>query len=82
MIVTMVNGEDAVTNAVAIKQHLQLDASMYTIRRHLQEAALHCKVSAKKQLLTEEHLRLRLRFALNNEQRDVSYWSNVVFADE
>lgn len=82
MIVAVADGEEAITNAVDVRQHLQLDVSMTTIRRRLREAGIKCRVPAKKEFLTEAHRASRLEFARRYEDMDLAFWSKVVFADE
>lgn len=54
---------DAFTNTVAIRERLLLDVSAQTVRRHLREAGLRHRISAKKQWLTDVHRAARLAFA-------------------
>ena len=74
--------ERPVTSAVKLREALQLDVSVDTIRRRLHEAHIHCRVPAKKEWLTEQHRQVRLQFALEHGEKDADFWSRVVFTDE
>ena len=81
-IIALADGEQAVTNAVDLRQQLQLDVSMRTVSRRLKEAGFRCRVPAKKETMMEEHRAARLRFACQYEDNGLDFWSRVVFADE
>lgn len=66
-------------SAPQIRDNLNLDCCVNTIRRHLHRNDIHCRKPARKIDLTEEHARARLHFARDNLQRD---WTNVIFSDE
>ncbi|KAL7634885.1 UNVERIFIED_CONTAM: hypothetical protein RMT77_015262 [Armadillidium vulgare] len=75
-------GRDPFTNAREIQRQLQMNCSDETIRRRLHEAGIHHRVSAVKHKLTDEHKAARLAFANQYIQKDMNYWSRVIFTDE
>ncbi|KAG0718363.1 putative low-specificity L-threonine aldolase 1 [Chionoecetes opilio] len=75
-------GEHAITNAVHLRNTLGLDASVDTVRRRLHAANLHCRVAAKKELLTDAHRASRLAFAEQHANKGLDFWSQVIFCDE
>lgn len=70
------------TNAVAIRDDLQLEISSDTVRRRLKEAGVHHRVPAVKEMLTERHRQNRLRFAETYVNENLDYWGRVIFSDE
>lgn len=70
------------TNAVAIRDELHLDASVWTVRRRLHEAGLHHRVPAAKERLTQQHREGRLHFAREYVNRGDEFWSRCIWTDE
>ncbi|KAL7634863.1 UNVERIFIED_CONTAM: hypothetical protein RMT77_015240 [Armadillidium vulgare] len=70
------------TNAREIQRQLQMECSDTTIRRRLHEAGIHHRISAVKHKLSDEHKSARLAFANQYIQKDMNYWSRVIFTDE
>ncbi|KAL7630239.1 UNVERIFIED_CONTAM: hypothetical protein RMT77_019618 [Armadillidium vulgare] len=70
------------TNAKQIKRELQLEVTTTTIRRRLREAGYHHRKPALKEKLREQHRTARLSFANEHIEKDITYWSNVIFTDE
>lgn len=69
-------------NAVALREELQLDVSVQTVRRRLHAEGIHHRTPATKQFLTARHREGRLRFAEAHVQEDLDYWAHVIFTDE
>lgn len=67
------------TTAAKLKERLNLDCSVATIRNCLHRHAIHCRRPAMKIDLTDDHAQLRLNFVEQNLRRD---WTNVIFCDE
>ncbi|KAG0726921.1 hypothetical protein GWK47_035627 [Chionoecetes opilio] len=42
----------------------------------------HCRVAAKKELLTDAHRTSRLAFAEQHANKGLDFWSQVIFCDE
>ena len=74
--------ENPFTNAVAIRDNLNLDISARTIRRRLHEGNIHHRTPAIKQKLTDQHRASRLLFAQQYVDRDLDFWGRVIFTDE
>ncbi|KAK3894632.1 hypothetical protein Pcinc_001610 [Petrolisthes cinctipes] len=55
--------DDPFTNAVRIREELQLNTSAETVRRRLHGSGLHHRVPAVKDRLTDQHRAARLAFA-------------------
>ncbi|KAK4303822.1 hypothetical protein Pmani_024192 [Petrolisthes manimaculis] len=63
--------DDPFTNAVSIREHLQLDVNTQTVRQRLREGGLRHSIPARKERLSEEHQAARLAYAQN-------VWANMV----
>ena len=75
--------QQPLTNAVAIKQKLELQQiGVQTVRNRLHEAGIHHRIPATKPFLTQQHKEERLGFALQYFSMDESFWNSVVFCDE
>lgn len=74
--------ENPLTTAVLIQQQLQLQVSVDTVRRRLHEGGIHHRIPAKKETLTDQHRAGRLAFAEANQDKDLHYWSRVIYSDE
>lgn len=70
------------TNAVAIRDSLQLEVSARTVRRRLHEAGIHHRTPALKERLTEQHRAGRLAFAQLYSEQDEDFWRRAIFTDE
>ena len=77
---------DRHTTAVQVQNRLrhfhQLDVSVSTIRRRLQEANLKSRRPATGQLLTRQHRIARLDFAHQHINWTEEQWGNILFTDE
>ncbi|KAH7956117.1 hypothetical protein HPB52_006132 [Rhipicephalus sanguineus] len=69
-------------SAKGIRDALQLDVSISTIRRRLVEAGLKNCVAAQKPHITERQRTQRLQFALSVQTWSSPDWNEVVFSDE
>ena len=65
-----------------IKNTLNIDASVYTVRRRLHEGGLHRYTPACKEKLTALHRASRLQFAEQHIDWRIEDYSKVVFSDE
>ncbi|KAG7163712.1 Transposable element Tcb2 transposase-like 10 [Homarus americanus] len=82
--------ENPFTNAVAIRDELQLNVSNETVRRRLHEAGMHHRsgmvmnnqVPASKERLTDQHRAARLAFARQYISEGLDFWSIVLFSGE
>lgn len=74
--------ETRFTTATAIREALQLQVSVTTVRRRLHEVGIHHRVPAAKERLTAEHRAGRLAFANRHVGKGLDFWSRVVFTDE
>lgn len=74
--------ENPFTNANAIRDELQLNVSTETIRRRLQEAGIYQGLPMEQEWFTDEHRASRLTFAQKYVDKDLDFWSRVVFTDE
>ena len=70
------------TSPRRVKRQLQLDVSPRTIDRRMQEAGLFGRVARHKRDYTEAQIRTRLSFAHGYADKDVDWWSKVLFSDE
>ena len=61
---------------------LQLQVSADTIRRRLHGAGIHHRIPAKKETLTNAHREGWLAFARQHVDKELDFWSRVVFTDE
>ena len=61
---------------------MELDVSIDTIDRRLQEAGLYGRVARHLAIFTDEHKRKRLSFANGYKLWTVEDWSRVLFSDE
>lgn len=73
---------DPFTNAVAIREQLQLEVTPRTVRKRLHEAGIHYRTPAVKEKLSVRHREHRLRFAQLYADQDLDYWGRVVWSDE
>lgn len=73
---------DPFTNAKAIREELSLEVSAETVRRRLHQAAIHHRVPAKKELLTDAHRAARLAFARQYVGKGMEFWERTIFTDE
>ncbi|KAG0421743.1 hypothetical protein HPB47_002403 [Ixodes persulcatus] len=73
---------DPFQSAQELRDALDLDVSLATIRRRLREAGLHGCVAAQKPYLTDRQRRQRLDFARAHEDWTISEWGEVIFTDE
>ena len=71
-----------ITNAVAVRDALQLPVSTATVRRRLHEAGVHHRTPAIKGKLEDRHRLNRLHFAQRYAEEDMEFWSRVIFTDE
>ncbi|KAK4316236.1 hypothetical protein Pmani_012588 [Petrolisthes manimaculis] len=55
--------DDPFTNAVSIREQLQLDVNAQTVRQRLREGGLRHSIPARKKRLSEEHQAARLAYA-------------------
>lgn len=67
------------TSPAKIKTSLNLDCSPDTIKRYMKARGYSPMKVTKAIQLTEDHKKERVRFAINNYDRD---WSTVLFSDE
>ena len=74
--------ETPITTAVELRNRLQLDVSVKTVTRRLREADINHRVPATKEKLTDVHRTCRLAFARENGEKDIGFWSKVIFTDE
>lgn len=74
--------ETPINTAVALRNQLQLQVSVYTVRKRLHNSGVHHRTPAKKPKLTEAHRMARLRFAQRYVNEDMQLWGSVVFSDE
>ncbi|KAK3860081.1 hypothetical protein Pcinc_033846 [Petrolisthes cinctipes] len=72
--------DDPFTNAVRIREELQLKASAETVRRCLHGSGLHHRVPAVKERLTDQHRAARLAFARRYVEKDLDIWSRRLHA--
>ncbi|KAK3874035.1 hypothetical protein Pcinc_021009 [Petrolisthes cinctipes] len=70
------------TNAVLIREQLQLGLSARTIRRRLNEGGLLPKTPVKMQRMFSFHRKERLSFAQEYQEEGLDYWSRAVFTGE
>lgn len=70
------------TNAVAIRDALNLDVSEWTVRKRLHEAGVHHRIPARKEKLTDRQREGRLQFALQHRDKEEEFWKRVVWTDE
>jgi transposase len=73
---------DIFTSPRQIKRKLQLEPSISTIDRRLQEAGLFGRVAAHKRSYSEAEVRKRLSFAEGYKDWSVEKWSTVLMSDE
>ena len=73
------NREQTGSQLMSKLKRKKVDVSYSTAWRRLHEAGLKFRTVTVKPLLTEEHRRKRLEWALKNLRRD---WNNVLFTDE
>jgi len=66
---------------VALRHH-QVDISASTARRLLHEQGLSVRHTIKKPLLTVDHKRKRLEYALAHRDWTVNHWKRIIFSDE
>ncbi|EFX78712.1 hypothetical protein DAPPUDRAFT_26684, partial [Daphnia pulex] len=52
------------------------------ISRRLQKKGLHCRVTAKKEFLTNALKEQRMAFATAYTDKDEQWWQSVIFSDE
>ena len=71
-----------ITNAVQIREQIQLQVSRKTVCNRLHEAGVHHRIPAEKENLTERHRNRRLVFAQQYVNMDLDYWGRVIFSDE
>ncbi len=76
---------DPFRNVVSIKREMEevCPLSVETVRRRLRAAKLFARKPAKKHMLSDANINVRLRWALRYE--DWTYkdnWINVIYADE
>ena len=69
-------------NAVQIQQALQLSASVDTVRERLHSNGIHHRSPAIKDFLTDKHKQSRLQFAQQYLDKDMDFWSRVIYTDE
>ena len=74
--------EDPLTNAVAIKEELNLEVTAQTVRNRLHKAGIHHRSPAIKQKLEERHRAARLEFARQYVDVGLDFWGRVIFTDE
>ena len=73
---------NSLTTAVSLTRQAELRCSVSTTRRRLRENGLCCYVPASKEILTEESMQCRLRFAQLYINKDLEFWRSVIFTDE
>ena len=74
--------EKKFTTPAAIQNAMELECSKRTVRRRLDEVDLLGRVSATEYVLDAEDIRRRLSFAEGYADKDVAWWSTVIFSDE
>ena len=71
------------TTASEIREDLNIiNVTNQTIRNVLHENGLRGRVPAEKDFLSEDHRRARLAFAEEHVNKDLNFWSKVIFTDE
>ena len=71
-----------ITNARIIKNVLNIDVSLKTIRRRLNDQGIRRYAPAVKEKLTEIHRNRRLQFSQEHVNWSLNDWARVVFTDE
>lgn len=72
--------EDKSITRQEIKHNLDINVSLTTITKRLNEAKLYCRVARKKAFLSAGHKARRLQFSFN--YRDFNEWDRTIFVDE
>ena len=80
--ITEVATQSPHTNAVAIRDTLNLDVSAGTIRNRLHAGGIHHRTPAVKQKLEDRHKAARLEFAQRYVDEGLDFWGRVIFSDE
>jgi transposase len=70
---------DPSINSVVIREELDINCSLDTVRSALKSGGLHCRKPAKKIRLSPEQAAARVEFCQLNLNRD---WREVIFSDE
>ncbi|KAK3878395.1 hypothetical protein Pcinc_016979 [Petrolisthes cinctipes] len=75
--------DDPINNiAVQIRQMLNLEVSVHTVRLRLHAQGRYHRTPAQKQALTEEHRTNRLLFAEEYvDKEDLQFWGRMIFSD-
>ena len=69
-------------NAQQIKEALNIQASVDTVRKRLYHAGIHHRTPGIKDPLTPRHKELRLQFAQEHQDKGMDFWGRVIFSDE
>ena len=80
--ITEVATQGSHTNAVAIRDTLNLDVSAGTIRNRLHAGGIHHRTPVVKQKLEDRHKAARLEFAQRYVDEGLDFWGRVIFSDE
>ena len=64
------------------KNTLNIDASVYTVRRHLHEEGMHRYTPACKEKLTARQRALSLQFAEQNLDWGIENWAKVILSND
>jgi hypothetical protein len=59
-----------------------VDVSLHTVNRRLNENGIWARVPAHKEMLTEAHRQKRFELAMEYRDRDVEWWKKGAFMDE
>lgn len=71
-----------ITNAVELKNTLQLSVSSTMVRRRLHEDGVHHRPPVTKEVLTERQRNDRLQFAQQYLNEELEFWGRVIFSGE
>ena len=74
--------ESAVQIAKNVSELSGKSVSASTVRRALHENGIYGRKPRKKPYITETNQKRRLEYAKKYENKDFSFWSNILFSDE
>lgn len=74
--------ENPFQSARQVREQLDVDASLATVRRRLRSAGLRNSVAARKPLVTASNKKARLQFAEAHASWTADDWGRVIFSDE
>ena len=80
--ITEVATQSPLTNAVAIRDTLNLRVSAGTVRNRLHDNGIHHRTPAVKEKLEDRHIAARLEFAQRYLEEGLDFWGRVIFSDE